>query len=652
MWHTCVRCDVLGTSTKLTVATTIKGWSATVYVPQKYRFPANSLVRLDLDTKKTSKSGAKYWKASQASPKLDANFLQALSPEPLGTLPADERVALATALVRIDHYSWRHTFVTKLLNIAGPGPVQELFAYHLTQLGVTQNAKEIAQLLDVSHDVPFRLVTLADQWTARPFSPYLKGLMRHVAFGDPAERKRCDVHIRLRQQEQAGFSWVEESDLEGIGVLDDYEPLPACLVTDLDPTDLICVGLTTVQHTHIFRAEHALRRAWTRNNATLTVWEPHIATQSAKTAQYAALALCCCTRVSAVAGGPGVGKSWTLKQLVRVALHNGAAVRVVSSYHQPLKQLQRESYPPEVTFHTIASLIRTPLAEEQNGLVIVEEAGVCTLVDLARVFDQAGDSRVVLFGDPDQLKPIGIGQPYRDFLDLFPTATTRLIQNMRTINTALVANLGHVLAGRSVLDLTTTFVWHRTAPAVAELDLKGFDVQHDVVLVPTNKLRLQLNTLLHAQFLGRPVPAAPFVIGTHVICTKTTPCRTVTNGERGIVSRRSGKSLTLKLSSGETFSGDADYFDLAYALTAHKAQGSEFRRVFVYVPHTGFVTRNWLYTAFSRAQESVVYYATPTTHQAVVGRASLPYRCRLPRLVTGDVGDDEADSDSHDHDKE
>ena len=67
--------------------------------------------------------------------------------------------------------------------------------------------------------------------------------------------------------------------------------------------------------------------------------------------------------------------------------------------------------------------------------------------------------------------------------------------------------------------------------------------------------------------------------------------------------------------------------ELAYAITCHRAQGSAAANVIVIVENSTLVTREWLYTAITRARENVVLVATPDTLQKAVARRS--------RRVTG-----------------
>jgi exodeoxyribonuclease V alpha subunit len=135
--------------------------------------------------------------------------------------------------------------------------------------------------------------------------------------------------------------------------------------------------------------------------------------------------------------------------------------------------------------------------------------------------------------------------------------------------------------------------------------------------------------LLQTRGAGRADDA--LVRGTPLLITRNDPVSGLSNGDVVIAwGPRRGSRAEYVLSAGaqgglQTLALDAlPPHEPAFALTAHKAQGSEYRRVLVALPPDPhpLITREWLYTAFSRAREQLVVSATAATLDAGLAASS------------------------------
>lgn len=262
------------------------------------------------------------------------------------------------------------------------------------------------------------------------------------------------------------------------------------------------------------------------------------------------------------------------------------------------------------------------------------------------LFRAAGDCHVLLVGDTDQLPPIGPGRVLADLVDsgaaprVHLTAIYRqaarslIVRSARRINEGRppFLSLEDARAELGDQELDEDFFWvSRSGPetlrdAVLELvcealPRRGFDPRTEVMtLVPMRRGTVGLNELnaeLERRLNPRGTPVVRDLrVGSRIVQTRNdyTPEREVMNGEVGFVlawDEEEGEAL-LSLDDGEREvvvpSPALDTYELAWVLTIHRAQGSQFPAVVA--PWSSqyhvMLSRPLLYTAVTRAQRLCV----------------------------------------------
>jgi hypothetical protein len=454
--------------------------------------------------------------------------------------------------------------------------------------------------------------------------------------------------------------------------------LPFDVCSDLSCT--VFQGEELLQRAEVARAEKFLARVFRENAAALPQELPleldEFVSPRCTAEQRAALHNLFRYRVSAVAGGPGRGKSFLLQQLVaswrKFRVQPGDAARatlVVAAYYQPMQKLQAafaaasESAQFEVLAKVNArrktslvgctcshacplrkclcpasALVQAPSAACEcvflapRGLVACEEVGTFGVVELAdllrRVFYTNQHTHVVLVGDEHQLPPISAGQPFADFTSSFPQCTTRLQFNFRNADSAIARNLDRIVCGDAFLEEDDSFEVRSGLDPTALL--AEFRPEHDAIVTYTNADRAYFNAMLYQHWFKPTSGSHRLQAGARVVCTRN--AGKVCNGTKGIVVGRTNPNyLNVRTDCGEVCTPE-DYWTLAYALTCHKAQGEEYDTVFVYDAGTPYISREWVYTAISRARRRVVYYLS-RTHHARATRNSKPQRSLLAQYV-------------------
>jgi len=306
---------------------------------------------------------------------------------------------------------------------------------------------------------------------------------------------------------------------------------------------------------------------------------------------------------------------------------------------------------------------------EDNPLALdflfVDEFSMCDTSLFASLLAARPDGcRVLLVGDPNQLAPVGHGAPLRDLIAAgLPSGHLQKIRRNagRIVRSCAEIRDRHRIRFSPALELEgdepeNLVLVEQSEPAAqiaeleafyARLDGSRYDPIWDVqVVVPVNDKSPLARKLLnkHLQGLlnptGETVGGCPFREGDKIVCLKngTLPLiegdqngspqpgeAYVANGEQARVMELSERSFTARLETparlvrvprgrphesedGQPAAG-CD-FDLAYAISVHKSQGSEWPIVLVMLDGYGgarrVMTREWTYTAISRAKDYCV----------------------------------------------
>ena len=273
-------------------------------------------------------------------------------------------------------------------------------------------------------------------------------------------------------------------------------------------------------------------------------------------------------------------------------------------------------------------------------LIVVDEAAMLTLDMLAGLLRRAPDNcRIVLLGDTGQIPAVGAGRVVEDLTALgFPCA--RLCMNHRQSSVdagALYQNVSRYDQISGIVDFQQDESF-RFTPCVDRKEMMDALAREAVsyirtggtaqIIVPSKNDAIELNQ--RVQRLANPNVKGGQVLttekfrymdGDRVVIIRNNRSLGCYNGETGIL-RIGEQSFSVETESGRRYewSGDNVRAGLeailpAYAITAHRAQGSEYDTVFVFVAPTKgrILNRNWLYTAISRARKRLRLYGIPET---------------------------------------
>lgn len=369
--------------------------------------------------------------------------------------------------------------------------------------------------------------------------------------------------------------------------------------------------------------------------------------------QRAAVLLALKEPVSVITGGPGTGKTTITKAIVRVFQDSGFEVLVCAPTGKAAKRASEAIGIPARTIHRTLEVKDGAFVHNEGNplecdVLIVDEL---SMVDISLfrslLAGLSFDTRLILIGDVDQLPSVGPGKVLADIIDSSVVPTERLIEVFRQAReSSIIMNAHRVNGGlspqlsqnagkdfgffnypddedaRIALLQTAVDIWRpgKFLPG------KQYDPIRDVqVLAPMRKGKLgvdELNKQLQLRLNPRPEKEMPFrdgKIGTgdKVIQTKNNYEKAIFNGEIGYVSDIDPIERVLTVDfDGRPVRYTATEFDqvrLAYALTIHRSQGSEFPVVLLVVSYGHYVMlkRNLLYTGITRAKELLLIFGNP-----------------------------------------
>ncbi|MCF3177696.1 ATP-dependent RecD-like DNA helicase [Streptomyces sioyaensis] len=386
--------------------------------------------------------------------------------------------------------------------------------------------------------------------------------------------------------------------------------------------------------------------------------------------QQQAVRLALTQKVAVLTGGPGCGKSFTVRSVVELARAKKAKVVLAAPTGRAAKRLSELTGAEASTVHRLLELkpggdaaydADRPLDAD---LVVVDEASMLDLL-LANKLVKAvpPGAHLLLVGDVDQLPSVGAGEVLRDLLDESgPVPAVRLTRIFRQAQqSGVVTNAHRINSGVPPLTtgLTDFFLFAEedseeagrltVEVAARRIPAKfGLDPRRDVqVLTPMHRGPAgagALNGLLQqAVTPARPdLPERRFGGRVFRVGDKVTQIRNnyekgrngVFNGTVGVVTALDSdeQRLTVRTDEDEEVPYDFDELDElahAYAVTIHRSQGSEYPAVVIPVTTSAWMMlqRNLLYTAVTRAKRLVVLVGSRKALGQAVRTVSAGRRC-------------------------
>ena len=378
--------------------------------------------------------------------------------------------------------------------------------------------------------------------------------------------------------------------------------------------------------------------------------------------QQEAIRQACQHKLLVITGGPGVGKTTLVRCILEIFSARRMKCVLTAPTGRAAKRLAETTQRSARTVHRLLEFdpgtgdfkrnLQRPLT---GDVFVVDETSMVDVVlghQLLRAIPSA--ACVILVGDVDQLPSVGPGSVLADLIasqavpvvqltEVFRQASqSQIVTAARDINTGRMPN---VKAPKELTDFY--FVKCDEPEAIQDMLVRlvqdriptrfGFDPRSDIQLLsPMNRSMLgarSLNQVIQAEI--NPAGNGPevqrfgwtFRIGDRVIQTENNYDRDVFNGDLGVVAtmNRIEQEMVVDFEgrSVKYDFADLDELSLAYVLSIHKSQGSEFPCVVIplHTQHYMMLQRNLLYTAVTRGRKLVVLVGTKKALSMAVRRA-------------------------------
>jgi exodeoxyribonuclease V alpha subunit len=349
--------------------------------------------------------------------------------------------------------------------------------------------------------------------------------------------------------------------------------------------------------------------------------------------------------VGVLTGGPGTGKTTSMRALVRVLIIKKKRVMLAAPTGRAAKRLSEATGLEAKTLHRLLGLKpgSKPLHDQDNpipcDILILDETSMCDVIVMNQVLKAlATGTHLLLVGDADQLPSVGAGNVLSDVINSGAIPVVRLDHIFRQgAGSAIITNAHRINEGQVPVvnrDITDFFIFaeedqEKAADLVVDLvnhkipKRFGFTTADIQVLAPMHRGRCgvgYLNEKLqetlnpeHPAKAQKQYGGKVFRVGDKVLQMRNNYDKEVFNGDSGLVKviNNEDQTVTVDLEDGRTVEYDfaeLDELTLAYAVSIHKSQGSDYPVCVIpmVMGHYMLLERKLLYTAVTRAKKLVV----------------------------------------------
>lgn len=384
-------------------------------------------------------------------------------------------------------------------------------------------------------------------------------------------------------------------------------------------------------------------------------------------------------RITIITGGPGTGKTTIIRAIIESLERDKKSVLVAAPTGRAAKRIEEATMYPASTIHRMLKISPETgrfVHDEHNPLkaeaVIIDEF---SMVDVYLFYSLlkavSPNSRLIIIGDKDQLPSVGPGNVLRDVIGSGYFDIIYLNRNFRqTADSQIIDNAYRINNGENLVykkysdDLDFVFINVSSETQAREKVLRIMEYYKNTfpfnspdfqILVPMyrgesgiDKLNLRIQEAFNPgkTFVGKE--KLTFKEWDKVMQLKNNYEKETFNGEQGVVIGfdKDSKTLSVDIDGNvKTYAPrDLEELTLSYAVSVHKAQGSEYDMlILVLLPtHAVMLNRELFYTAVTRARKKIFLVSDPVTVQRAINNASpsqrktmLPKRLREAFEVNG-----------------
>lgn len=343
--------------------------------------------------------------------------------------------------------------------------------------------------------------------------------------------------------------------------------------------------------------------------------------------------------VSLILGAAGTGKTTALKALGEAAVRLGLRLHQMALAGRAAARLREATGRPATTIAAFLASAQRGDSPGQDDLVVIDEASMLDLPLLYRVLRSLGDGcRLLLVGDPHQLPPIGFGLTFHVLAEHPGVPRAVLARIHRQAEESGIPTVAAAIRNASPLNLPA--YEPDMADGVAFLESAPDEILDALTSVAADLAHLDGNTqilsavrggaggveAINAHFhglrsVGRDrVRGRLLAVGDPVLFVRNDYEKGLWNGSVGRLLRVQADLSQAEFEGRVHLLGPDDLRNvaLAYCLTVHKAQGSQFDRVVIPILPGVRLDRTMLYTGLTRAVRQVVLVGSRRALEAAI----------------------------------
>lgn len=359
---------------------------------------------------------------------------------------------------------------------------------------------------------------------------------------------------------------------------------------------------------------------------------------------------CLTNKVSIITGGPGTGKTTLIRQLLKILDANNRIYRLTAPTGRAAKRITESTGKYAVTLHRLLEFNVQTMGfthNEQNALkldyLIVDESSMIDVfLGYALLKAVPLTAHVIFIGDIDQLPSVGAGNFLHDCIASGKIPTTKLNFIFRQAHNSLIAynahriNTGEFPSSSAPETFKDYYFIKEDNPEMLSVHIKkiihatlprmNIKPEQAIILTPMNKGSAgtqHLNSIV--QDLRNPGTSQPQLkrmfstlkLNDPVMQLRNNYDKHVFNGDIGTISEvhHENKTITVTYPEKDVVYDfvELDELVLAYAVSIHKSQGSEFDAVIIplFMQHFTLLQRNLVYTALTRAKKLCILIGQP-----------------------------------------
>ena len=360
-------------------------------------------------------------------------------------------------------------------------------------------------------------------------------------------------------------------------------------------------------------------------------------------AQIEAIKTAITSKITIITGGPGTGKTTTVRGIITALHAAGMKILLAAPTGRAARKLSEATGMEASTIHRLleadpsSGFKRNETNRLEGNILIIDESSMIDILLMYSLLQAVPDDMsIIMIGDIDQLPSVGPGNVLKDMISSGIIPVVRLthifrqaygsmiVQNAHRINQGQMPHLKHrensdffFFRAEDPAELTDTVIDLCSRRLPAYFNIHPFDIQ---VLSPMRRgecgvlnLNARLQNSLNPSAIKLQYGNTEFRLYDKVMQIKNNYDKSVFNGDIGQITGINAETgiLTVMyegLIPVPYLNNELDELVLAYAVTVHKAQGSEYEVVVLPVTEQHYVMlqRNLLYTGVTRAKRAIV----------------------------------------------